>query len=61
MQTTLQKWGNSQGIRVPKYVLTSLNLAENDILEIKTENEQIIIARLNQKKKEHKRAFYKLS
>ena len=30
MQATIQKWGNSQGIRIPKAFLDALNMAEND-------------------------------
>ena len=28
MQTTIQKWGNSQGIRIPKAYLEAVGLAE---------------------------------
>ena len=30
MQAAIQKWGNSQGIRIPKAFLDALNMAEND-------------------------------
>ena len=30
MQTTIKKWGNSQGIRIPKAFLESLDMKEND-------------------------------
>jgi len=34
MYTTLRRWGNSVGIRVPKEALNSCNLRLNDELEI---------------------------
>ena len=35
MKTTLQKWGNSQGIRIPKEYLESLNLHVGDSVDVK--------------------------
>ena len=43
MTTTIVKWGNSRGIRLPKPFLESLNLSDNDIVDITTENNTIII------------------
>lgn len=43
MYTTIQKWGNSQGIRLPKVLLDALQIRENDRLEIIGDKEQIII------------------
>lgn len=34
MYATIQKWGNSQGIRLPNVLLKSLDIKENDRLEI---------------------------
>ena len=34
MYATIQKWGNSQGIRLPNILLKSLDIKENDRLEI---------------------------
>jgi antitoxin MazE len=34
MTTTLQAWGNSQGVRLPKALLASLNLETGDEVEI---------------------------
>lgn len=34
MYATVQKWGNSQGIRLPNVLLKSLDIRENDRLEI---------------------------
>ena len=43
MQTTIVKWGNSRGVRLPKFLLDSVNLSENDTVELRTENNSIII------------------
>lgn len=34
MYTTVQRWGNSNAIRLPKSILESVHLAENDQVEI---------------------------
>ena len=43
MQTTIVKWGNSQGVRLPKMLLESVNLSDNDPVEIMAEGGKIII------------------
>lgn len=43
MQATIQKWGNSHAVRLPKNLLDSLGLHENDIVNLSTENNQITI------------------
>ena len=45
MNATIQKWGNSQGIRIPKVILDESGFSENDVIEITTENECIILKR----------------
>jgi antitoxin MazE len=45
MYGTIQKWGNSQAIRLPKGLLEAADLKENDKVEIKAENDCIIIKR----------------
>jgi antitoxin MazE len=45
MYGTIQKWGNSQAIRLPKGLLEAAALKENDKVEIKAENDCIIIRR----------------
>ena len=42
-QATISKWGNSQGIRLPKNILEKLHLKENDKVEISVKGEEIII------------------
>ena len=44
MEIRLQKWGNSNGIRIPNSILKSFNLKTNDIVEISSDDEKIIIS-----------------
>lgn len=53
MTTTIQKWGNSQGIRLPKYILEDINWHENEKLDIKTENGKIVIEKIAQKERKN--------
>ena len=46
MQTTIQKWGNSQGLRIPKLFLEALGIRENDHVEIERVDDSIIIRKL---------------
>ena len=50
MEARLQKWGNSDGIRIPSSILKSLNLKTNDKVNIKEENNKIIITKLKEEK-----------
>lgn len=50
MEAKLQKWGNSDGIRIPSSLLKLLNLKTNDKVDIKYENEQIIITKPKKEK-----------
>ena len=34
MYATIQKWGNSQGLRIPKTLLDAIGLRENDRVEL---------------------------
>jgi len=53
MMTFIQKWGNSQGIRLPKFMLDQLSFAENEEVEITAERDGILIRKVN-KSKDHK-------
>jgi antitoxin MazE len=44
MEIRIQKWGNSDGIRIPSSILKSLNIKTNDILNIEQEDDKIIIS-----------------
>jgi antitoxin MazE len=50
MTTAIVKWGNSQGIRLPKAFLQTINIAENDTVDVLVENEAIIIKKAYGKK-----------
>ena len=43
MTTTIVKWGNSRGVRLPKYLLDSVELSDNDTVEVAVENDSIVI------------------
>ena len=49
MEARLQKWGNSDGIRIPSNILKSLNLKTNDKVDLIQKDDKIIIS----KKKKH--------
>lgn len=61
MLATLQKWGNSHGIRVPKQFLTDLNIKVNDRLSINVVDDGIVIKKEKSHKtlKERLEEFYK--
>ena len=43
METTIVKWGNSRGVRLPKHLLDSVNLSDNDTVEVTAEDNKIVI------------------
>ena len=43
MYASIQKWGNSNAVRLPKAVLEAVRLRENDKIEIITQENQIIL------------------
>jgi len=49
MQTNVVKWGNSHGIRLPKAFLNNIGIVENDPVDIKLENEKIVIEKIKTK------------
>ena len=51
MTTAIQKWGNSQGVRLPKAILDELSLQENDRVEITTQNDSIVIRKATRKRR----------
>ncbi|MCL2081535.1 MAG: AbrB/MazE/SpoVT family DNA-binding domain-containing protein [Oscillospiraceae bacterium] len=54
MVTTIQKWGNSQAVRLPKAILETVLLQENDTVEITAENDTIIIKKTARKRRAKK-------
>jgi antitoxin MazE len=47
MQTTIVKWGNSQGIRIPTACLKNIHVSENDPVDIILSGGKIIIKKMN--------------
>ncbi|MGM9936424.1 MAG: AbrB/MazE/SpoVT family DNA-binding domain-containing protein [Candidatus Ornithomonoglobus sp.] len=50
MRATIQKWGNSQGIRIPKAFLLAVGMNENDTVQLERDGDTIIIKKCEQKK-----------
>ncbi len=42
-QVVIRSWGNSQGIRLPKEILDKLGLKTSDILDVKIDNDSIVL------------------
>ena len=45
MQTQIKKWGNSQGVRLPREVLEMAGFSMNDVLNIITSNGVVMLTR----------------
>ncbi len=43
METIVKKWGNSLGIRIPKFIVKDLSLKDGSSVEIEDKDGQIII------------------
>ena len=50
MVTTVKKWGNSQGIRLPKHVLDSVDIKCGDDIVIEVDNKTITLRKATVKK-----------
>lgn len=50
MKTSIQKWGNSQGIRIPKTIIDELQWKENEELRINVKNGKIVIEKIYERK-----------
>lgn len=50
MLAKVQKWGNSQGLRLPKHVLESADIAVWDDVEVIPKEGQIFIKKLSKRK-----------
>ena len=51
MEATIQKWGNSHAIRIPKPILDLLFLKENDKVELKADNNSIVVTKASRKRR----------
>lgn len=62
-QTNIRRWGNSQGIRLSKEILTQMNLQEDDAIGINIYDGKMIVEKINKPKylnlTERLEAFYK--
>jgi len=54
MRATIQKWGNSQGIRINKEILEQSHLAVGDKVEIFTKDRQVIVQPLPEVRKKYR-------
>jgi len=45
MYATIQKWGNSQAIRLPKAILETAGVGENEQVQILAERNKIVISK----------------
>jgi antitoxin MazE len=50
MVAKVQKWGNSQGLRLPKHVLENADIAVGDPVEVIAQEGQIIIKKVAKRK-----------
>ena len=46
MVAQIKLWGNSQGIRIPKGILDSVNIGVNDQVNIEVINDSIVISKI---------------
>ncbi len=63
IQTSIRRWGNSQGIRLSKEILAQMNLQENDTVGINIYDGKMTVEKINKPKylnlQERLEAFYK--
>lgn len=50
MQATIQKWGNSQGVRIPKTLLDAMHWTTNESIAMRAEDDRIVIERVRHRK-----------
>ena len=53
MTTTIQKWGNSQGIRIPKFLLDAVQWSDDEQLVLSADKNKIIIEKAEPRKIMH--------
>ncbi len=63
IQTNIRRWGNSQGIRLPKEIMAQMDLQENDTVGINICDGKMTVEKINKPKylnlTERLEAFYK--
>lgn len=50
MITSIQKWGNSQGIRIPKFLLEAVQWSESEKLSLNVDEDRIVITKAERRK-----------
>ena len=50
MVSRVQKWGNSQGLRLPKHLLENADISVGDSVEVISQEGQIIIKKVAKRK-----------
>ncbi len=53
----IQKWGNSQGIRIPRYILDAVQFRTDETVEIDVTDGKIVIRKAAAKKKSIEELF----
>jgi len=53
MVTKVQKWGNSQGLRIAKHVLADANISLGDDVDVSVNNGKIIISPTKQTRRKY--------
>ncbi|MCD4757359.1 MAG: AbrB/MazE/SpoVT family DNA-binding domain-containing protein [Arcobacteraceae bacterium] len=53
MIATISTWGNSQGLRFPKDIMTELHLSIGDKVKILVENQKIILEPIKQSRNKY--------
>ncbi len=53
MLAKIQKWGNSQGLRLAKHLLTDIQLEVGDEVEIVVQDGEIIVSPMKRKRGRH--------
>ncbi len=50
MVSRIQRWGNSQGLRLPKHILEDANISIGDNVEVIPQEGQIVIKKVSRRK-----------
>ena len=50
MPTKIQRWGNSQGVRVPKGVLAEARLEVGDVVDVRAVDGAIVVTKLRSRR-----------
>ena len=53
MTTNIQKWGNSQGVRIPKMLLDTVKWSENEQIVILVQDNKLIIEKAKDRKRKN--------